>query len=108
VYVGNLQKIDVNGKDALYAPDYVLLGLQCAAELLQLVENEDNLGIFAANFTNQLDAVLKNRSALPLSSLSLLAKNPCSCRRKLVADFNSNFRSSPVLTLPNSSLPGVS
>jgi hypothetical protein len=59
VHIWSLQKIDVNGKDALYATNYVLLSLQCAPKLLQLVEDEDDLGVLAASFSNLLDAVLE-------------------------------------------------
>jgi hypothetical protein len=49
----------VDGKNTFYAPNDVLFGLQRAAKLLQLVEDEDNLCVFAASLANSCNAVFK-------------------------------------------------
>src|ERR1700731_3011358 len=97
VHIWNLQKIDVNGKDALYAPDYLLLGLQCAAELLQLVEYKYDLDVFAASFTNLLNAVFEKPVYVVLELLELIGQKPLQLPAEIGCRLQLEFQIEPRL-----------
>ena len=106
VHIWNLQKIDVNGKDALYASDYLLLGLQCATELLQLVEYKDDLGVCAASFTNLLDAVFEKPVNVILELLELIGQKPLQLPAEIGCRFQLEFQVEPRLDAAEQLLSG--